>query len=332
TTAPVLQQYASYDSLGRVLSATRFNLDASASLSQPARAVTTTRTYDDTLRRYTETTKVGQRVPRTVQTDWVLTPGNTWRRDLTLPDGRTTRTSFDGDGRVVQLGRANGLATTFTWLDDLLEETSSAKPGAPLSRSTAFDSLAQPTAWTTTASTAATPALRVSVVRDVVGRVVTSNTSFSTATGGTSSWRGYAYDAMGRLSAVRELGALPSGTVTPHLGTTQANAAMEAVGTAALASRWAYGREAAVGSLLTISRTDISVPTPRFSAPPRASGHQLTSYDIGDGSRAVAHDDSGRVISDGTQGFVFDDMGALARVDFPFPSGSGAPAPCDGPP
>ncbi|MBL8914163.1 MAG: hypothetical protein JNM17_25895, partial [Archangium sp.] len=85
--------------------------------------------------------------------------------------------------------------------------------------------------------------------------------------------------------------------------------------------------EAAVGSLLTISRTDISVPTPRFAAPPRASGHQLTSYDIGDGSRAVAHDDSGRVVSDGTQGFVFDDMGALARVDFPFPSGSGAPAP-----
>ena len=53
----------------------------------------------------------------------------------------------DADGRQVELQRANGGLTDFTWVDELLAETSSTKTGAPLKRMVGFDGLAQPVSW-----------------------------------------------------------------------------------------------------------------------------------------------------------------------------------------
>lgn len=143
--APLLQDFE-YDELGRWGRATHYNVALAGLLNlKPAdREVRLTRTYDDANRRYTETSQVGQQSPRTVQVEWTLDVANTWLRNVTLPDGRIEVEGHDGDGRQTDLTRAGGGTTTFAWVDELLAETSSSKPGAPLKRTVTYDGLAQP--------------------------------------------------------------------------------------------------------------------------------------------------------------------------------------------
>lgn len=314
--APELQTYA-YDELGRVLSATRFNLDASAAVTARDRAVTTTRTYDDLARQYTEETAVGRFAPRTVQTNWTVA-GSSWRRRVLLPDGRTTETRFDGQGRAEQLQRANGKTTDFTWVDELLEgESSTSSAVGSFERRVSFDDFAQPERIETRTGTTGALALRVDLRRDIMGRIAESASTFNTPSGAVESWRGYVYDSMGRLTVLRESSALPSQLlVTPNVTTQHAGTAVESN---FASKRWAYEREPKVGSLLSITAERFSqvgtLTPPRFQAAPREGGYQLTTYSPGNGpQRQVTHDQAGRMTSDGTQGFVFDDLGELARL------------------
>ncbi|MCC6332864.1 MAG: RHS repeat protein, partial [Myxococcales bacterium] len=327
TQAPVLQEF-SYDELGRWTRSKHNNLGVGTAfgLVPESREVETSRTYDDAAQRYTETTRVGVQSSRTVTADWDVTVNNTWLRTLTLPDARTLTESFDFDGRQVGLGRANGGVTDFTWVDELLAETASTKTGTPLKRTVGFDGLAQPVSWNFTHQATGPSALTVDVRRDVMGRIGSSSVRFTTPSGSAPSWRGYAYDAMGRLSLVREAGAIPSSLPAPHQLPAAMESAVEGAGDAVSAERWAYAREVAVGSVLSISRTDVTATPPRFFAPAnyqtpfgtptaRLEGHQLDSYEVGaSGTRTVAHDEAGRVTSDGTQDFVYDDFGALVVV------------------
>lgn len=322
--APLLQDFH-YDDLGRWTRATHHNQGVAGllNLSEQDRAVTLQRTYDDANRTYTETTQVGQQTPRTVQVQWQVDAANTWLRTVTLPDGRAVVEGFDGDGRQTDLTRPGGGTTLFAWVDELLSVTESSKSGAPLTRTVTYDALAQPVAWAFAHNGAGPKALTVDVRRDVAGRIGSSSLTFTTASGSVPSWRGYVYDAMGRLSVVHEATTVPANVPAPHLSPTAMASAVESAGTGVSAARWAYTREEAVGSVLSVSRTD-AVRPPRFEAPAsyqtpfgqataRLEGHQLAAYEVGtSGTRTVTHDDAGRLTSDGTQDFGFDDFGALA--------------------
>lgn len=171
-------------------------------------------------------------------------------------------------------------------------------------------------------------ALTVDVRRDIAGRIGSSSLTFATQSGSVPSWRGYVYDAMGRLSVVRESDSLPASLPGNHLAPTAMASAVEAAGNAVTAARWAYAREEAVGSVLSVTRTD-TPSAPRFETPgnyqtpfgqttARLEGHQLAEYEVGNsGTRTVTHDDVGRLASDGTQDFGFDDFGALSWVKEP---------------
>lgn len=327
--APVLQDFE-YDELGRWLRASHYNVAVAGLLSlKPAdQEVRLMRTYDDASRRYTETTQVGQQSSRTVEVEWTLDLANTWLRNVTLPDGRTEVEGHDGDGRQTDLTRAGGGTTTFAWVDELLAETTSSKPGAPLKRTVTYDGLAQPIAWAFAHNPSGPNALTVDVRRDVAGRIGSSSLTFATQSGSVPSWRGYVYDAMGRLSVVRESDSVPASLPATHLAPAAMESAVESAGNVVTAARWAYSREEAVGSLLSVTRTDTPSP-PRFETPAnyqtpfgtataRLEGHQLAEYEVGtSGTRTVAHDDAGRLASDGTQDFGFDDFGTLAWVKAP---------------
>jgi RHS repeat-associated protein len=313
--SPVLQSFM-YDALGRMTQGTHFNLALSATASTPTRVVTTTRTYEDALRRFTEETQVGQHPARAVTSQWGLLASNRWRRSVTLP-GRTMREDFDGDGREVSLTRQSGHATSLSWLGELLTDTESLRPGTTpaVHRAVSFDALAQPTSWDFTHQTSGAAALHVEVVRDVMGRVSSSSQAFSAPSGLKTNWRGYVFDAMGRLSVLRESVTSPGASPTPHQTTSAMGTAVESAGNTVSAARWAYTREAAVGSVLSISRTDVTLTAPRFSAPARGTGHRLNSFQLdGQPSRTVTHDDAGRVSSDGALSLAYDDFGALARA------------------
>jgi RHS repeat-associated protein len=216
----------------------------------------------------------------------------------------------------VEFQPQNGGVTDFAWLDELMTDTTSTKAGTPLDRAVTFDGLAQPTSWNFTHQATGPSALRVDVRRDNMGRIASSSEAFGAPSGVKTSWRGYVYDAMGRLSVVRESVVAPTTLPAPHQATQVMGVALEAAAnTVPTAARWAYARETAIGSVLSINRTNLTPTAPRFSTGARGAGHQLQSYDVdGSGARTVTHDGAGRLTSDGTQRFVFDDMGALAET------------------
>ncbi len=309
-----------YDALGRVESAKRRNLGLSPYLAEADRTVTLGRTYDDASRRYTETVTVGQGPPRTLTTEWAFT--GAWARAVTLPSGRTQEHRFDTEGRESQQLRASGELSDFYWLNELLEGSTSNFPGHnPVMSETQFDALGQPVAWNWFADDRL---MNVSVVRDNMGRIASSGIDFSTPAQTATSWRGYVYDALGRIAIVREGAATPSG-VQPHEATPKAGAEVEAAGNSVSAARWVYTREEKIGGLLSIDdgnhrqrfETPLKFTSPNGTDTARTAGHRLDLFVVGNSTRQAAYDGAGRLVGDDDQQFVFDDLDALAFVRDP---------------
>jgi|GEM_PF-4364571 RHS repeat-associated protein len=307
-----------WDSLGRLAMSTRSNLGTSSVLASSARTVSTKRTYDNAKRWYTESTKVGGQSERLVTIKWFLDGNQNWVREVTLPSGRVQAHAFDSEGREVEQVRATGQSTSFAWVDELLVSTTSTA-GDVLTRSTQFDDLAQSVDWDHTVGGASV--LHVAAVRDVSGRIATSEATFKTAWGPVQSWRGYVYDVLGRLAAVHESNTSPLVVLAPNGLTETVGQDVDTAGASVSASRFAYTREI-VGS---IRKIDDGVSLPRFESPKqfiapsglqtsRGPGHELVNFRIGSVSRKAIHDDSGRLESDGDQTYVFDDLEALALV------------------
>ncbi|MFZ5440742.1 MAG: DUF6531 domain-containing protein [Myxococcota bacterium] len=317
TGAKVLAKFE-WDALGRLFQGTRTNLGAAPVLAEADRQVVTTRTYDDLSRIYTEETRVGQHPARTITSQWTV--GAQWTREVTLPSGRRQVHLFDTEGRLAELERVSGLRTDYAWVDDLLVGETSATNGARLERTTEFDDLAQPIHWSANLNKAV---LDVSVVRDIVGRIASSSISFFPSGNQIDSWRGYVYDATGRLGAVHESSVAPSMTINAHAQTPAMGQQVDAAGASVGALRWAYEREKVVGSVLKISdgihtprfETSARYQTPGGAATARLPGYQLDKYSVGNASRQASHDSAGRVVADGDQQYVFDDLDALAAVN-----------------
>ncbi len=162
------------------------------------RLAVTSLTYDGLGRVASESSQVGTRPLRTVTSAWSLNAQGAWRRDVVRPGGAAAAEDFDGLGRLATLARpgSGGRSTTWEWLGELPTAQASSKPGSPLRRSWAFDAFGQslssrytavdvdasgnavfaadglavcPQGWD---ATCARPVLKVSLLRDVAGRVV----------------------------------------------------------------------------------------------------------------------------------------------------------------
>src|SRR5262249_8924088 len=137
----------------------------------------------------------------------------------------------------------------------------------------------------------ARPLLALDVLRDVRGRLLSLNRAWAPPQlAADESWRGFIFDPMGRLGAAYEQ---PS--PVPTAGYTTGSVTSDQVGVlGASATKFAYGRETAVGDLLSITAQQSSV---RFVAGLHAPGHQLTSVTTPGLSGSATHDASGRLTS-----------------------------------
>lgn len=302
------QREYTWDSLKRLATAKHWNRGLGFTGSPIATGqwpVLTDFAYDTLGRVSTEGNTVGTRPRRAVTSNFTTTwtpsfPGGL-QRDVGRPDGSSSLESFDTLGRLTLLQRSTpGLTSYSSWrnfLGDFETQQQSATSAAPVTTTTTRDALGQPLRWQTVAGT--TNVLDIEVLRDAMGRVGSYSQKLWRPSQSTPDtlWRGYAYDGMGRVTTLHEAGTLPntSGVSTHTLTTTQ----VEGLATQVGAATWGYSREAAVGSLLSITRTNGSAPA-RFTAPARNAGYQLPSYDIaGGGSRPVTHDNAGRMSADG---------------------------------
>lgn len=318
----VLREYT-YDNLFRLATAKHWNVGlsfAGSPVTVGNRPVVTDFTYDTLGRVATEANKVGTRARRVVSstfmTGWTPSAPAGVSRVTTRPDGSDSREDYDTLGRLGTVRRATpGLATkTTNWsfLGGFETQQQSATAGTALTTATTRDALGQPLRWQTTAGT--TNVVDIEVLRDSMGRVgsYSRKTWRPTQTTETPLWRGYAYDGMGRVTTLHESSTLPntSGVQTHTLTAAQ----VATLATSVSAATWGYSREAEVGSLLSITHTNGSMPA-RFTAPSRTVGYQLPSYDIGGtGSRTVAHDAAGRMVGDGVVTYGWDDFSSLVSV------------------
>lgn len=192
TQAPMLREFL-YEALGRINTAISHNPASGVSGSK----VTTSRTYDDAARVVTESTQVGTASAKTLRTTWSL--GSKWSREVELSGGGTQRHDLDLEGREFRQTRGSTQRTDFAWSSDLLVQTRSSTSGHDFIRDVSFDAFAQPVGWSFHENK---PLLSVSVVRDIAGRVSTSRIEPSQRFD--ASWRGFTYDAMGRLTGLYE--------------------------------------------------------------------------------------------------------------------------------
>jgi len=116
---------------------------------------------------------------------------------------------------------------------------------------------------------------------------------------------------MGRLTTLHEAANVPKISARTHDLTTKQVASIAG---SAGAQSWGYAREAAVGSLLSIARTN-GAATPRFTSPKRGPGYQMTSYNVdGASNRLVRHDSAGRLVMEGTRTYTWDEFSSLTTV------------------
>jgi RHS repeat-associated protein len=315
--APKLESFT-YDGLGRLEEGVRWNLGAEGALPEAERIVVTRRTYDDANRSYTEEMTVGQHAPKAITSQWLV--GANWQRQVTLPSGRMQQHVYDGAGRESALQRASGQWTSLAWQGEFLTSSSSSTANGDLSRLVTLDSLGQSTSLShdLNGDVKATVGLR----RDVMGRIGSSSIEFRASAGDFTSWRGYVYDALGRLNVVHEAGSIPAHLPEPNIQTAMMGSEIESAGSSANSNRWEYKREENVGSVIAI---EDGIQPPRFWSDPgqrtpnqtptsRGEGYRLKDFRVGTVDRSAAHDGAGRLIADDDQRFVFDDLGALSIV------------------
>jgi YD repeat-containing protein len=123
------------------------------------------------------------------------------------------------------------------------------------------------------------------------------------------SWRGYAYDAGGRLSDLFEA----EQVMPPSLdGTPIADVGAVAHGLGAV--RWKYARDGSVGSTNEIAAP--ALPAVRWSTSlPRADGHEIRGLALnGTPLVTIDHDAHGRISALGSRRLEYDLLGRLAAV------------------
>ncbi len=309
-----------YDSLGRLFTATNYNLGLGFGGSPVAianRSVTTGLAYDSLGRITAETNTISGSAARTVSstysTTWMPTAPMGVNRSVLRPDKSTSREDGDTLGRFATLNRRpaglHARDTEWLFLGDFTTERRDTNIGTRLDTVPTRDALGQVLRLNTAAGSS--KVVDINMLRDALGRIgsYSCNTWRPTLTKPDATWRGYAYDGMGRITTLHEAATIPSlgGAQTHTLTAAQVASMAKSVG----AATWAYTREAAVGSLVSITKPGAT----RFSAPARGPGHELTSYSIAGGpSATVAHDAAGRMTTDGTRAYGWDAFSSLVSV------------------
>jgi RHS repeat-associated protein len=232
----------------------------------------------------------------------------------TLPTSLTrsgTRLSATWSETFDQLGRLSSQTrgtSTGSWSYRGEFETQRVLGAAALKTSLTRDGLGQLSKSVTQVGSAASN-YEFSVLRDAGGR--TGSYSKKMVLPGTSTqefqWRGYTYDSVGRVKTTREASALPTLTATSG-----DEASVVSLSNNVAAGVWTYGREATVGSTVSITKPGASA---RLSSVTRGAGYQVSNYQVGtSGALSVVYDTAGRVILNAGVTYTWDDFSMLTRV------------------
>jgi RHS repeat-associated protein len=298
-----------YDTLGRISSATHFNVGLTPWVAANQRTVVATRTYDPVYGRLaTESTKVGNRPTRTTGSAWSLV-SDRWRRTVTRPDGLTSVENFDGLGRLGTMQRAfGGLNSQYTYTGELEEVEDHQTTGASFGRQVTWDGLGQLQRSTYSQGGIVSD---VRYQRDREGRIVSQNRLLRQGTTQDRTFRGYKYQQGGALEQLIEAvgNATPSGAATD---TTWAS--VQAAGASLSGQRFEYTRDVE-GSPLQVLRVDVGGQLPRFTSPTRRRGFQMENFRL-DGSavQAVTHDTAGRMTQEFGRTYSWDEFHSLVRA------------------
>jgi len=324
-----------YDGLGRLSTALNFNLGLGHSFSPvPAnkRSVTNTLAYDALGRISSETTTLGRGVMRTTGSAWAQPAG--WRRDVSRPDGTAATETFDTLGRLATMARPwSSRSTTWDFQGAFETRVSSTKSGSPFRKTTSYDGLGQALEWKHTAvdidgsgnpvvaaeglvvcpsgwnATCGTAVQTIAVLRDQAGRIGSyTRTVGRPNVAADVTWRGFTYDALGRVASTHEAVTAPTVSAASH---TLTSAQVLSLASSASAANWSYART--VGGDLT-SITKRRTPSRFVATRAREAGHQLSEYDINGATLTVRHDAAGRVSRNGDQNYVWDGFSSLAQV------------------
>ena len=310
-TETVLRQYG-YDSLGRLASATHYNVGLLGMVPDPERTVVTGIGYDTLGRRSLETIQVGTRALRTTTSTWTVA-GGAWLRESSRPDGQTAREQYDGLGRLAELERPwSGNVSKWRYNGGLVDQEEHLNASTALLKANTFDGFSQLRAFDWVQGSQRP--YESSFLRDKMGRVVSANRTFTKA-GHTSdkAWRGYKYQQSGALEVVFEGDNFAATGGRDPTDTTWAE--VEAMAPAVPAARFEYTRDIE-GSPLAVQRVDIPGQSPRFHAPPRDRGFQAEWVEL-DGARKtlVKHDSAGRVTEEFGRTNTWDDFHSLVTVE-----------------
>lgn len=346
----VLERHFDFDALGRLREATNLNpaLQSSPIPVPPAsRPVRTTLGYDSLGRLSTESSVIGlggRATTASTLTPWVdVSGGSGFIRHVTRPDGIVSDEYVDSLGRLVRSTRnvsSVSSGSSFSYLGDLLSVVRADKAGSPLTVSIARDGFGRESARSATLTdvdaagmplrpaegqvvcapwefSCARPVVRFGTFRDMDGRIGTSARIDVTPTlqGEQSQWRGYLYDALGRLSNTLESARLPLETLPA--GSVVTSDQVLALGVEVAADDWRYAREPVVGTLLSIASAT-GARSPRLAIPAIKPGYRAEVYSAVDGEpRALGYDKLGRIEIDGSTRYRWDAFSALSSIQRP---------------
>ncbi|RMG17759.1 MAG: hypothetical protein D6729_08235, partial [Deltaproteobacteria bacterium] len=336
----------SYDSLGRLVTATRYNPGIESALGAGIGTVTTQLGYDALGRVVQEQTAIGGGPSFSTTQSWRPSGGG-WVRELQTPTGMALEEHLDALGRLVSQRRLDrqGEDIDFSWSGGTyLGRVHGWSPGAdPLTETATLDSHGVPSAWRYEAvqrsaagpqnpgwadaycggsydpAACGDPLLEISLLRDAAGRVASESWRFGhpvldgagTRVPGVahaSRWQGYRYGPRGELATVWEGEDADVGALVQRR---VLESDVEAVATAAGARRWDYVREAGEPSLREIrSGTDL-----RLSLGPRGVGHTISSAAVGGGvAHSLGYDGAGRLTTGIGITLQWDALDALVSV------------------
>lgn len=335
-----------FDVLGRLKTATNYNVGLPGSLGAQ-RQVTTRLEYDSAGRLEVDGQRLGTSVERTVTSSWSLDATAQWQRDFSVSgaQGAQWRENFDSAGMLATKQRRSGGAvlstTSFDWLGELPAGRSQSQSRiSPFRQKLAFDSFGAPLQWSYTAidlsgttpvdaaegnaycggtwdaSSCGQPLLEVDVLRDVVGRVASlqwkyGNPVSTTPAARAAPWRGYTYSALSRLEKSFEDEGVTTPVSTAGLAThTITETQVTTLGVRS--AEWDFEREPLVGS--TTAVREAATGATRWKTTQARESYQLRGVEVDGQSRAIAHDDDGRLTQDGNRAYEFDVRGQLAVV------------------
>lgn len=291
---------------------------------------------------------------------WALDQDN-WMRQITLPSDARRTYFFDSSDKLTRVerrdsgGRAGPLDARIHWLGKFytgheLDHLTDAEPfvervsldgfGRPrMIEHEALQATAppNPSTWADsycpsplTRAECARPLLSTRLVRDPLGRILSTSERFawpdpeSSSMQGSRQWRGYEYNRHGRLTAEFEHDALgasgPEVDVSGYVygvsrpSQTSVVASQHDMNNAAdPVTHWAFERETEVNALLAIR--DVADGSARWAlGQNRSLGHLLEEVQIDQTDYPIQHDRYGRVTGALEREHVFDERGRLIAV------------------